>query len=329
MKRVVFGGVIVLVAVGILVVTLRMRQKPQGNDDVVRLGYSRLRISLPIFVAQEKGIFTKHGLNVKLEMYDTAQPLMQALVEGKTDVAGYTALPITYSGMLRSGKKLYFLTTMMEDQTHRISYLLRPKTNPGEQPKIKSIVDLKGMRVGILPTVAYKAWLEFILKANGVEGGVQIQQVDPTLQAQSLKSGGVDALFTNDPVATSAIQMGVAELVSDIVECPRYIKDPFPFGSLNAAKEWADSHPKVFKKLVAAIDEAVAFVNSNPSDAKQCMKPYLPEQFRAHTEKYPDALYLSTGKTDERTYQETAQMYVGMGIIEKNLDLSGLVVTQK
>ena len=66
-------------------------------------------------MAHEKKIFQKHGLDVRLKVYDTAQPLMQALVEGKVDVAGYTALPITFNGMLRSDKKLYFLTTMIED----------------------------------------------------------------------------------------------------------------------------------------------------------------------------------------------------------------------
>jgi ABC-type nitrate/sulfonate/bicarbonate transport system substrate-binding protein len=260
------------------------QQANDGKKQAVRVGYSRLRISLPVFVAKEKGIFAKHGIEAELEMYDTAQPLMQALVAGKVDVAGYTALPITFNGMLRSKKQLYFITTMVEDQSHRISFLLRPATPEGQA--IKSPKDLKGKRIGILPTIAYKAWLQEILKANGLdpETDVTIVQVAPEQTPQAIKSGGVDALFTNDPAATAAIRLGVAELVSQEVECPKYIMDPFPFGSFNVSKEWADANPDLFKKLVAALDEAAAFVNAHPEEAKACMAPYLrmPSRMTCH-----------------------------------------------
>lgn len=320
---------VIIFVVTTVFIALWSGRSASAESAVLCVGYSRLRISLPVFVAQEKGMFEKHGLDVKLEMYDTAQPLMQALVEGKVDVAGYTALPITYNGMLRSGKKLYFLTTMVEDQEHRISYLLRPKSKRGLRPEIASVRDLKGKKVGILPTIAYKAWLEAVLKSNGLQAGtdVLIQQVAPTLQPQALKSGGVDALFTNDPAATSAIEIGVAELVSEVVECPKYIEDPFPFGSFNASKQWADANPQLFDKLVAAMDEAVVFVNTHPAEAKECMKPYLPDQFRPHVDKYPDALYLTTSESSEETFKRVSRMYHVMGIIKKPLDLTGLVVT--
>src|SRR4051812_31419489 len=114
----------------------------------LEIGYSALRISLPIFVAQERGIFAKHGLVVQLRRYDTAQPLMQALAEKKIDLGGYTALPISYSAIIRSHEKLVFITAMIEDHDHRISYLLRKKTPNGGLPLIKSIADLRGRRIG-------------------------------------------------------------------------------------------------------------------------------------------------------------------------------------
>ena len=74
--------------------------KPTTSLSATRLtiGHSTInpRIS-PLWIAQEKGYFRKHGIAAKLEMYDTAQPMAQALVEGQIDVAGYTAMPITYS----------------------------------------------------------------------------------------------------------------------------------------------------------------------------------------------------------------------------------------
>ena len=303
---------------------------PGKNTTALKIGYSRLRISLPIFVAQEKGIFAKHGIDAQLQVYDTAQPMMQALVEGKLDIAGYTALPITYTAMQRSEKKLYFLTTMIEDQEHRISYLLRRKPAPGQKPTIKTIADLKGKKIGILPTIAYKSWLTIILKANGVNpNSVTIQQIAPTEQVMTLKSGGVDALFTNDPAATAGILTGAAELITNVVECPKYIENPFPFGSFNVSKGWADRNPEEFQKLAAALDEAVEFINANPKEAQQSMLPYLPDKFKKQVGKYPDARYWTTKESKEEVYNRLGKKYQQQGILKQPLDVTGLVVSVK
>ena len=302
-----------------------------GKQTPVRIGYSRLRISLPVFVAQERGIFAKHGINAQLEAFDTAQPLMQALVEGQIDVGGYSALPITYAAMQRSGKKLYFVTTMIEDQQHRISYLLRRKPDAGQKAEIQNIADLKGKRIGILPTVAYKAWLQEILRANGLnpDKDVTIQQIAPTEQVATLKNGGVDALFTNDPAATAAILTNTGELISDTVEAPRYLGDPFPFGSFNISKEWADRNPEMLNDLVAALDEAATYTNDNPIKAQQALVPYLPAQFKGQIGKYPPALYLTSKQSKQETYTRTAQEYQKQGILSGPVDVNGLVVSPK
>lgn len=325
---VLIGGItIAIVGLLIAVSLFGPDEPPVTPNSKLAVGYSRLRISLPVFVAQEKGMFDKHGLEVELQMYDTAQPLMQALIADEVQVAGYTALPITFNGMIRSKRQLLFLTTMVEDQNHPISYLLRPATPEGEEPRLNSIEDLRGKTIGILPTIAYKAWLEAILEANGLDPStdVVIQQIAPNLQPQTLKSGGVDALFTNDPAATSAIALGIAEPLVDEVLCSKFIKDPFPFGSFNVSQEWADQNPELFKRLVAALNEAVDFVNANPDAAKEAMRPYLPDSFQPHVELYPDALYLRTDQTTSAMYEEIAGIYKDIGIIPEQIDLSGLV----
>ena len=140
---------------------------------------------------------------------------------------------------------------------------------------------------------------------------------------------GVDALFTGDPVATAAIRTGIAELISNIVECPKYIQDPFPFGSFNISKTWADGHPDEFMRLVAAIDEAAQYVNQHPDEAKQAMASYLPEQFRTDAQSYPNARYLLTDQSTQAMYQDLAERYLKMGIVNQPVSLTGLVVTKR
>lgn len=304
------------------------KQTNNGGLKEVEIGYSRLRISLPVFVAKEKGIFEKNGIDAKLTMFETAQPLMQALVAGKIDVGGYTALPITYNGMIRSKKELYFVTTMEEDSLHRISYLLRKKRENGQSAEIGSIEDLKGKTIGILPTSAYKAWISEILRANGVdpEKDVVIQQIAPPQQLQALKSGGVDALFTNDPAATTALVSGVAESINNFVEVPKYIMSPFPFGSFNVSKEWGDQNPELFLGIIKSLNEAIDYIESHQKDAKLSMQPYLPEQFKDDVLKYPDVEYDRTDESDDAVYIEIAKRYFQMGIISEEIRLEGLVI---
>lgn len=43
------------------------------------IGISLLRISLPVFVAEQHGLLKKHGIDAEVRRYDTAQPLADEL----------------------------------------------------------------------------------------------------------------------------------------------------------------------------------------------------------------------------------------------------------
>ena len=52
------------------------------------IGVSTLRISLPVFVAEQHGLFAKHGIDAEVRRYDTAQPLADELGAGRIDAGG-------------------------------------------------------------------------------------------------------------------------------------------------------------------------------------------------------------------------------------------------
>jgi NitT/TauT family transport system substrate-binding protein len=287
----------------------------------VTVGYSKLRISLPIFVAAKHGYFADEQLDVTLQSFDTAVPLMDALVAGHLPMGGFTAFPITFNSMLRSGTPLYFVGLLQEDSEHPISMLLRKKG-----AAISGVADLKGKRVGILPTIAYRKWLEVVLQKNGVDPAtVAIIDVQPALTASSLESGAIEAAFTNDPAATACLRKGVAELVTPEALVPKYFGSPFPFGAFNISKAYADTHPDVVKRIVRALNRAVDFVNANPADAKAAMRPFLPEEQRQFVAFYPDALFVRSDKVDGAVLKKMAQSLLDLGIIKQPISLDGLL----
>lgn len=278
----------------------------------ITIGYSALRISLPIFVAQENGYFVNEGLKATLVPFDTAQPLMNSLVAGSIQMAGYTALPITYSAMLRSKTDLYFATAILEDQKHRISYLIVHR----DAPRTFTIADLRGKKIGILPTVAYRVWLEEILKQRGVKPSeVEIVQIAPALTPSALESGQINALFTTDPAATTVLQRGIGRLLNEEVEVPKILGEKF-------------INPETAVKVIRALDKAVVFVNKNPGEANRIMKKYLHESQQPFVEFYPDALYQSTSETEPAKFQALADKYLEMGIIQEKMSVHRLVLTE-
>ena len=281
----------------------------------VRIGYPALRIALPVWVAKEKGFFTNHGINADLVRYDTAQPMMDALVGGSLDVGGYCALPITFSAMVRSKTPLVFITSMMEDDQHPISMLIVKKGSG-----LSSIKDLAGKRIGILPTRAYEVWLQKVLAANGVDPtSVVIQQIPPPQQGSALASVSVDALFTNDPSATAVITKGAGEVLlpgKAVVPETTGMK-PFYFGSFNVTKKFADENPDVVRRISLALDEAIAFIAQNPADAYKTMENenYIPKEQHGLIAKFSPSLFKNTADTRQADMDAALDYYKREGIL--------------
>lgn len=257
------------------------------------VGVSVLRISQPVFVAAERGLFKSHGLEVELKRFDTAQPLADELAAGRLDAAGYVAYPILFS---REGKApaVRIATAIVEDDAHPLSFFLVKKDSA-----LDSVAALKGKSIGILPTIAYRRWLEAILAKHGVAAAdVTITPVAPPMQVEMLAGGGIDALFTGDPMATAAQARDVAKPLTTGAEVPRALGAPFMFGTFALTESLATSRPKVAAQLVAALDEAIAQIAADGQVGRDAMAKYVRETEKPFVSKYAPTRYLESGKVD-------------------------------
>jgi ABC-type nitrate/sulfonate/bicarbonate transport system substrate-binding protein len=329
-KRIIVGFVAVIVAVAALSYFYfgngdsgSLNPPPSGRRDtipgIVRIGYPALRIALPVLIAKEQGYFERHGLNVELVRYETAQPMMDALVGGSLEVAGYCALPITFSAMVRSKTPLVFISSLMEDDQHPISILLVKRGS-----SLTSIGRLAGKRIGILPTRAYELWLREVLAKNGVDpSGVVIQQIPPPQQGPALSSGSVDALFTNDPASTAIQELGIGvNLTPGKAIVPATTGQyPFYFGSFNVTKTFAERYPATVRGLSLALDEAIDFLNSQPDAAVRLMERFLPPEQQKLVAKFPPSLFKKTNETTQAALDAVMAYYLRAQILTGGLDL--------
>ena len=277
----------------------------------VVVGVSALRISLPIFVAQSRGLFARHGLTVELKPFETAQPLADEVSDGRIDAGGYVAWPILFLSARRGAQPPQAATSIVEDAGHRLSYVLARRGSGLQFPR-----DVRGRRVGILPTVAYRKWLDAMLTASGVRADeVSVVPVAPPLQSQTLASGGVDLLFTNDPMATAMLGAGVAEVADPDPSCPRILGTPFRFGTFALSSRFVRARPDVARRLVDALDEAIALVRADQASARRAMAPFVRPQERAWVDRYPDASFLTSRETTAAMFEDEAAREVRLGIL--------------
>ena len=257
-------------------------------EEKITIGISLLRISQPVFVAIERGLFSSRKLDVDVHRFDTAQPLADELAANRIDCGGYVAYPILFGADRPVPVRV--ITAVVEDATHPLSYLLVRKGSG-----LRGTSALAHRKVGILPTIAYRTWMESVLRSDGV-ADVTLVPLAPALQVDALANGGVDALFTGDPMATVALERGIAELAVDAPIVPRVLGDPFMFGTFALSEAFVQKRPGAAALLRSALDEAIDRIVTDAADGRAAMKPWLRESERAFADRYPETRYLRSSE---------------------------------
>lgn len=262
----------------------------EATNEHVVLGVSLLRISQPVFVAADRGLFAKHGLDVELRRFDTAQPLADEIGSGRIDAGGYVAYPILFGP--KTDAHVRVTTAIVEDATHPLSFLLVRKGSA-----LHDVRALEGKKVGILPTTAYRTWLEAVLRLEGADPSkVTMVPIAPQLEVDALARGGVDALFTGDPMATTALERGTAELLVPWPLVPRALGEPFLFGTFAFSEKLVLERPRAARAIRDALDDAIGVLASNPAAGREAMRSYVREAERPFVDRYADTKYFRSNE---------------------------------
>lgn len=252
-----------------------------------------LRISQPVFVAADRGFFAARGLAVDLVRFDTAQPFGDELATGRLDAAGYVALPILF-GREGGPPAVRLATAVIEDDAHPLSFLLVPPDSALDSP-----AQLRGKTIGVLPTFAYRRWLEAVLAKEGLApSDVTITPIAPPLQVDALSQKGVDALFTGDPMATVAIARAAGRPLRPGAEVPRALGSPFLFGAFAVSQRLATDRPAVAQALVDALDEAIGVLDQDERAGRASMTGFLREPEQPFVNRFPPTSYRASKSVD-------------------------------
>lgn len=238
----------------------------------------------PIVVAQEQGLFAKHGVNVELIFPPDPASSAKVLATGKSDLALLTTTDIAFSAQSK------LPITSIGNYTMRNNWGLF--TKPGVPIALDTI---KGKTISTYGDSWTKAMLPFVLKAAGLTDK-DVKQVVVDWDLPLLLKGKID-------IATNTTNFLIAGVEDETGKSPEYLlaaengAPDVPVWVWAGNTKWLEENPDAAKGFMAAIGEATTWACANPEDAATMFG-----------EAYPDSGYSFTynriGWTDTCRYMQ-------------------------
>jgi NitT/TauT family transport system substrate-binding protein len=133
-----------------------------------------------------------------------------------------------------------------------------------EKSNIRSPGDLKGKRIGYVPsTMHHLLLLEVLHRANLKPEDVELIRVDFFDMVNAMSHGQIDAFLSGEPFPTLAVRQGIGRILSY-----PYFDDSV--GPINAGmlvrRETMEKEPDKIRQMVRAHAEATRFLQQHPDD---------------------------------------------------------------
>ena len=220
-----------------------------AQDLSLRAVYNALGgVMAPIWVAQEGGYFTKHGVNVDLS-YLAATSAVQAMVGGGQEVGlvGNQGVDAKLEGA---------------DLTYVAGGLPTFVFQLYSRPEIKSVADLKGKVVAVTqPAASTDYATRIVLKKNGLEPDKDVKIMyaqDTNNVLNSLTVGNVAAGILSAPLSIKAKATGSKMLVN-ITD----MKIPFLFTGMLSSPKIVKEKNEALTRFLRAYIEAMAVIRKD------------------------------------------------------------------
>ena len=212
---------------------------------------------LYLWIAQDKGLFQKNGLQVDLTHIPTNQAV-QALVGGKVNFV--TAGPQILEANLAGSDTVYIMSPVN-------AFVFSLYSQPG----IANIKTLAGKTFGATNKgTPSDIAAHMLLTKNGLKPDVKFAYLKeiPALVA-ALQQGIIDAALLTPPATLTARNFGLKELLN-VTE----LKIPFVQHAIGTTRSYISANPEVVRRFVRSAAEGLDFLRKNRADAVAIMSKY-------------------------------------------------------
>lgn len=215
-------------------------------------------------VAEQEGIFKKHGIDGKFQIIPLNPTIPAALMSNSIQIGVPT--PTTFLQAVDNGIDLVIIAGGSVNNPKGTGIGIVARKDSG----IKTAKDLVGKRFG---APGLNAVLHVMVRRWLMDEGVDPKSVNFVeamfpVHGDLLKAGQVDAVVTADPFLSRIKQSGDGEEILNLVTT---LPDDAPPVMYVTTREWAQKNPDTIKAFRAAIEEAAVFIAANPDKAREAI----------------------------------------------------------
>jgi NitT/TauT family transport system substrate-binding protein len=248
-KIIAVGLAIILVATAIYIVSPKSQKQ-----ETIRIGVLPVIDTLPLYAAEENGLFQQAGLNVTLVQFNSALERDSALIAGSID--GYFGDMVNTILLRSKGQDVKVLTVDYHTSTtNRMFGLVASPAN-----NITDIKATNGMTVATSYASVTEYVLDDILAENNMSGNLTKTSIPAIpIRYQALMANQVQLAIMPEPYVTQALQAG-AHLVAD----DRTINITATVIGMKAG--FISNHEAAMKKFLSVYNDSVRAINLDPTN---------------------------------------------------------------
>ena len=290
----------------------------------VRLGYMPIAEETPKFVASERGIFRKHGLDVEMVRFESGPDMGTALLGGSIQI-GMIGTPGLINAAV-AGRPLVAIVDNGSNKMGPAGFEYYTGLVVLESSPIKDIGDLKGKKIAVnvlkansetQTVMQVRRWnRENPSRAIDLNEDVRMIIMPFGSMPAALEKGIVDAASMIEPFMTQLTMKRKVRVIAPVeYALPNW---PVSFGIVR--RDFGEKNAGVVKKYQAAWNESVRWIRANPDEAKAIMQKFVgvpPEVAKRII--LPD--WSEDISTTRKSTEEVMKAMLAAGMIPKEVNL--------
>ena len=248
---------------------------PSGqNLTALRVAMFPAGATLPVHAAITKRLFERNGLRIELTEGQDLPVFMAALAKGQYDIA--QGVPTLVLIGAEKGLDLQIVSSIQRSSRKRPNGVWITK-----DPSIDSVAQLEGKTIGVPSlTGILTDSMVYLLQRSGVERNeVKFVATPFPTMGDQLEAGRVDAVVATIPFSSAIAARGFRLHDDVIVEAVRGASGGAVETAMTSvwdtSRTFAQEHSETIVAWRKTLTEAIAFLNSNESEARAMMQEWL------------------------------------------------------
>ena len=278
--------------------------QPIEQGRPLSIGFKPFEPAALIFIAEDRGYFSKNGLNVTIREYESGAAAMTGLDAGEIGIALSAEYPVVTAAF---GKKNISILASIDQ--YQSGYIVGRKDRG-----IRNVSDLRGKRIGVTKGTIGEFYFGRFLELNGI-ATQDVTLVDTPLSppVETIAGGNVDAI-----VILHADLGRFRKRLGDNMTAWKEESKRMTYTVLVSDNDWIAGHRDDVARLLLSLDMADAYLTTHPAEAKETIQKRLNCTDAYIAEVWPDHRFgLTLDQTLILAMEDEARWTIATNLTEK------------